>query len=189
MVSDNNSTLSIIILIVFGTLFCLLFGIFFYGLNIFRVGLFRFHFIVSGLAGSIFYALLKYRALRTAIYSLLTLYVLSLLIFSIAAPRRFITQFLYFAVLGGVIYLYCTYITTRFNRLRIGKFVFIAVSLTLLNAIVVYIYGLIISYPDIVEELTTVARLQILVGVGLGLGLETAELLPMISVQQNKKES
>lgn len=177
--NGKNIILPIIVTIIFGTVFTILFDFFFYGSLIFRPGYITFQFVVSGLVGSIFYALLKHKGLRMAIMTLVTLYVVDLLLLRVIKPHRFLTHFLHFIALAGALYLYYRYVSNRIKKVKVGKFVFLSILLAGLNIIIISIHGLIISQPDISTGLINVLKIQLLTGVGLGLGLETADLVYM----------
>jgi hypothetical protein len=174
---NKNTVFPIIFTIILATVFTVLFGYFFYGSIIFGPKYITFQFIVSGFVGSIFYALLKYKGLRVAILALVTLYVLDLSLLRITKPHRMLTHLLYFAALAGALYLYYRYVSNRIVKVKVGKFVFLSILLAGLNIIVMTIHGLIISQPDISANLIKVLRMQLLAGVGLGLGFETVDLV------------
>jgi hypothetical protein len=175
-VEKANRTVRAVMLVVFGTVFCLLVGFFFFRFNIFKLRLTTFEFVVSGLSGSIFYAVLRHSTRRVAILTLAALLVLDVLLLCKGKVDFIVGHVLYFLATGGALYLYSAYIRDRFRAIRIGKFVALAILLALFNGVLSLVYGAIISEPNAWKGLLWFIELQLLIGAGLGLGLEIAGL-------------
>jgi hypothetical protein len=179
---------SVLRAVVCGAGCCILFGFLFYGRRFMTVRAPAFLFVISGVAGSVFYAVLRWKGLRKAALTMFCLYILDLIVFRVTVPVTFVTQFLYLASLAVVVYVYDRFIRAKFPRIKVGKFVAFAVMLAALRVAVMAAQASIFSFPHIPIVLTETLRFQLLIGTGLGLGLEIAELVPSILTENGAVE-
>ena len=173
----NQDIFRILLHVIFGSIFCILFGYFFCGSNIFIMKLTTFQFVVYGIVGSIFYALLKYRDIRTAWMSLAALFILTLSITRVRAPLRVIAIAIGFVTIAASMIIYSRFIVRHFRYIKVGKFIAYSLIFALCTAILTMIYGWIQQYPDMYTGLKSMLMIWLLIGAGLGLGLEFAGLI------------
>ena len=185
---ERNQEIGRILLhIILGTVFCILFGYFFYGTKIFETNRTLFQFVVSGIVGSIFYAFLKYRSVRISWISLGALLFITLLVLRVRTPLRILAIVIHFLSIGISMILYRKHIIKRLAAMRVGKFIAYSLIYAVTSAILTLIYGWIQQYPDMHTGLNVMLRIWLLTGAGLGLGLESAELIyPLRPANQEK---
>lgn len=128
-------------------------------------------------AGAVFYSVLKYRGSRDMVFSVFVLTLLHLLVFKVTEPRYFIEFFLYYATLGASILIYYQAVKPRMSNVRIGKFTVLAALIVVLYSAVTIIASLFPSGRSLSQSLIGIVTAQSLIGIALGLGLETGELL------------
>jgi len=172
----TNNIIPMIVHISLGLIFCILLGIVFHGTEIFNVGVAQFQIIVSGITGATFYSLLKYRGIKSAISFHGILFIAFLFISQVDRFTLVIPHFLLFASIGISIFVYERYIVRTFPSFKFGKFIFLAVIYLVCFSALTLVYGLIIKIPNLMYPLKVQFDIWILVAIGLGLGLEIAEL-------------
>lgn len=173
----KQDIIRILLHVILGSAFCILFGYFFYGKYIFISKLTTFQFVVSGIAGSIFYSFLKYRSMRISWLSLGALLLLFLLVSRVRTPLRILAIVIHFITIGISMIIYSRYIVRHFSYIKVGKFIAYSLILAISSTILTLIYGWIQQFPDMYTGLKAMLRIWLLIGVGLGSGLESAELI------------
>ncbi len=134
-------------------------------------------FIIFCFAGAVFYSVLKYRGTREMVFSVFIVTLAHLLIFRITEPRYFIELFLYYAALGASVLIYYKAIAPRMGRVRIGKFILLAVLIVVIFSATTVLASLFSSGRSLSQSLKDIITVLSLTGVTLGLGLEIGELL------------
>ncbi len=134
-------------------------------------------FIAFCFAGAAFYSVLKYRSTRDMVFSVFIVTLVHLLIFRITEPRYFIEFFLYYAALGAAVLIYYKAIVPRMGRVRIGKFILLAVLIVVIYSAATVIASLFSSGRSLSQSLNGIITVHSLTGITLGLGLEIGELL------------
>lgn len=163
--------------VILGAGLCILLGYFFYGSEIFRKGFVLSQFVFNGIVGAIFYTFLKYRGMKTAWLSLAVLMIGSLIMAKVEAPLRIVPFIIGFGVMGLVLVVYQRYFVMRFSRIRVGKFIALSLMLAAGWFILSGIYGLVLKPPGFWDLLRFMIKPWLLMGAGMGLGLELAELI------------
>lgn len=179
----NSSLIPVLTHVVLGTAICILFGFIFFRSAVFRINFAPFQFVVTGIVGSTFYAMLKYKDARSSwlLHSLLLLIVL--IVTRLNTPARIVGIALHFVVIGFSIILYQRYVVAPLINVKIGKFIAFTLIFLTFASVLLVIYGLVLRMPDIWIGLKVQSVLWIQVGVGLGLGLEIAELRYPVSAE------
>ena len=162
-----------------GLLFCLVAGYLLYGSQIFYSSTSRFQILMFGVAGSIFFSVLKYLNSRNVIYSALMLYILDLVIVMgknitlSYALRDFVLFFLFFsAILSYKIYI------TRYSNIPMfirgfGLVFFLVVASILSTLTFAIIFD--VSFSKLTDAILLNAFYSGVVGVSLSIGFDLFE--------------
>lgn len=134
-------------------------------------------FVIFCFAGAVFYSVLKFRCAREMVFSVFIVTLMHLLVFKVTEPRYFIEFFLYYAALGAAVLIYFKVIVPRMGRVRIGKFILLAVLIVAIYSVVTILVSLFSSGRSLSQSLVGIITVHSLTGITLGLGLETGELL------------
>ena len=166
----------IILMTFFGMLGSILIGFIFYSSSIFIPTRTNFQFVMSGLYGSLFFSLLEFKNLREQIFSIIIILFLQLVIFT----GRYIS-FAY--IIRDVLYLTALFLSIKFYHLFIKRNTKIILYLRcfalvlfygLINTFLISILFIInthATFPPI-NFIFAVAKDGILIGLGIGLGLD-----------------
>lgn len=173
----KQEIVQILLHILLGSGLCILLGYFFYGPLIFRRGLALGQFVTYGLVGSIFYTFLKYWGMRTAWISLGASLIAALILAKVSTPLRIVPFVIGFTVIGFCMIIYQRYIVRRFSYIKVGKFIALSLLLAVSSTIAHMIYGWIVQPADFGDLLRFMFKAWLLMGAGLGLGFEFAELI------------
>jgi hypothetical protein len=138
---------------------------------------FAYMFVVFCAAGAVFYSVLKYRGPRDMIFTVFIVTLVHLLVFKVTEPGLFIELFLYYAALGASVMIYYRSVVLRLARIRLGKFVALAVIIVVLYSAVTIIVSLFSSGRSLSQSLAGIVTVHSLTGIALGLGLEIGEML------------
>lgn len=170
MKSKRQIVTKFMITVVMGTICCLIVGLCFFGLKVFVFNNPASQYLIIGLTGSIFYAVLKFRNLRDAILIMILLYLANLLIFGSA--RLLLTRLVFFAAVGIALYVFFHFFEAEMKGLKFGEFLIIASSFAVMYVIVTLILQIIYNSTNFKMELLYNLDLGFLIGLGLGIGIE-----------------
>ena len=159
-----------ILTVAMGTVFCLLVGLCFFGLKVFIFKTPASQFLIVGLTGSIFYAVLKFRNTRDAILIMILLYLANNLIFWNA--RFLLTRLFFFVGVSGALFVFHRYFEDKIKELKFGKFLIVASLLTIMYVICTIVLQAIYNSANFKMELLYNLDLGFLIGLGLGIGIE-----------------
>ncbi len=129
------------------------------------------------LVGAAFYSVLKYRGTRDMIFSVFVVTLAHLLVFKVTKPHYFIEFFLYYAALGASVLIYYRAAVSRMARIRAGKFIVLAILITIIYSAVTMIASLFLAGRSLSQSLTGILTVISPAGAVLGLGLEAGEFL------------
>jgi hypothetical protein len=170
MEGKQQILIKFIITVIMGTICCLIVGLCFFGLKVFVFNNPASQFLIVGLTGSIFYAVLKFRNTRDAVLIMILLYLANLLIFGSA--RFLLTRLIFFAGVGVALFVLFRYFDDRIKELIFGKFLIVASLLTIMYSVCTIVLQAIYSSANFKMELFYNLDLGFLIGLGLGIGIE-----------------
>ncbi len=159
-----------IITVIMGTICCLIVGFCFFGLKVFVFKIPASQFLIVGLTGSIFYAVLKFRNTRDAILIMILLYLANILIFW--STRFLLTRLIFFAGVSAALFVFYRYFDDKIKELKFGKFLIVASLLTIMYVVSTIVLQAIYNSADFKMELLYNLDLGFLIGLGLGIGIE-----------------
>jgi hypothetical protein len=178
----NKSTVTpIIITVILGTLGSLLIGLAISGTRIFNIHQVVFQYIGSAIIASVFYSMLTFSSRRNAFLILAMLFIL----FE-AIERNFeffylLRNVLYFADIAAAVFIYSEFILPKIKELKFGKFLAFTSLYASFGAILGFILTLIhkndTTFAEVVRRGYEDISFQFLIGLGIGLGLEIAQLI------------
>jgi len=172
----SEKILQITLLTLFGTLGSILVGFIFFSTSIFIPDRSAFQFIMAGFYGSLFFSLLEYKSVREQIFGIIFILILQLVVFT---GRHLSVTY----IMRDIFYLGSLFLSIKLYHLflkRNPKIKFylrsfaLALFYGLLSAVLIGIVFLInfdSSFPPI-EFIYVVARNAVLIGFGIGLGID-----------------
>lgn len=172
----SNKIYQIILMTFFGMLGCILVGFIFFNNSIFIFTNTNSQFVTVGLYGSIFFSLLEYKNLRDQLFGMIIILILHLIIFTgkSLSISLIIRDFVYLGSVFISIRLYHQFIK-RYKKIKLYLRSFaLALFLGLTYAvsiIIVFLTNVNGAFPSI-EWIYVIARIGILLGLGIGLGLD-----------------
>jgi len=176
----KHDTQKFICTFVSGTLLCIIIGLLFLGIRIFHPRDPAFQFTIYGLSGSLLYAILQLRNFRNFIYACIFLVVFILVLFRVTSIPIIVSRFLYIAAVAFSVYIYHISTGTSLKDLFLVKPVFLAGLFAIQFLILMLVTGLFIREPDIRFVIEGQTFFGLLIGFGMGLGFELAEILDRI---------
>ena len=173
---NADKTYKIILLTFSGMLGSILIGIIFFQTHVFIYSSIYFQFIVGGLIGALFFGLLEYGSTREQIFGMLLIVILQVIIFD----GRNISKAM---IIRDIFYLGSLFLSVKLYHLFIKKYPGVKYYLRSLALVLIYsfVYTLFIcivyvinvrhGLPD-VAIIYSIARLAVLIGLGLGIGID-----------------
>jgi hypothetical protein len=171
----------IIITIVLGTLVSILIGLLVSGIRIFNIYQLPFQYVASAIIASVFYAILQFSGRRDAFLVLVMLFVLGEGLERNFEIQNIIKNLLYIASAGITVYIYSEIIMPKISGLKFGKFLTFASLFTLYGVLLYFVLFLVHrgerTLADAKKNGVEYISFQFLVGLGIGLGLEIAQIV------------
>jgi hypothetical protein len=164
------------LIILMGTICNLALGVLLFGWHVQEYA-FQVQFLVVGLVGSCFFAALKFSQLKDAILLLLLLYILYVTLFNINSLDFLLGHACFFAGVGVALYLFHIFFYTKLQKLKVGKFLVLALMIAVMYALATAIVGIFLALPDFGEEIMKNFTIGFIVGSGLGIGFELSEMI------------
>jgi hypothetical protein len=164
------------LIILLGTICNFTLGVLLFGWHVQEYA-FQVQFLVVGLVGSCFFAAVKFSQLKDAILLLLLLYLLYVTLFRINRLDFLLGHACFFAGVGGALYLFHTFFYTKLQKLKVGKFLVLALMIAVMYALATAIVGIFLALPDLKDEIVKNLAIGFIVGSGLGIGFELSELM------------
>jgi hypothetical protein len=164
------------LIILMGTICNFTLGVLLFGWHVQEYA-FQVQFLVVGLVGSCFFAAVKFSQLKDAILLLLLLYLLNVTLFRINRLDFLLGHAVFFAGVGGAIYLFHNFLYAKLQKLKAGKFLALALMIAVMYALATAIVGIFLALPDLKEEIVKNLVIGFVVGSGLGIGFELSEII------------
>jgi len=154
----------------------ILVGFLLYGGRIFDSHLPHFQFVAFGIIGAVFYATLKYISLRAALVALLMLYIMQVITAGSTTFDWLLRDFVYVGGIGFAVHNFAAFTERELRGWRFGKFLALGLIMAIAYAAITSILCILTRtcigaalFPSLIKGF--------LIGGGLGLGLEIAEIL------------
>jgi len=165
---------SFILLMVFGVITCIIFGVIFFGVNVFNLKSPLFQFVSFGIIGSVSFALFQFDRYRDAAFVSILLF---LIIFLVTGGRFLFTHFLYFLGVVISILLFSTLIYQKLEHLKYIRPLVLSGIFSISFVVITLILAL-IYYPGI-DKINLFRNMPVgfLIGLGLGVGFELSEII------------
>lgn len=160
----------------FGMIGCMLIGYLFLGSRIFIPRDPAFQFIVYGFIGSVMFSILRFSSLRSFLFVSVLFYLIEVTIIKFGKVDIFFARFLFFWGVVGSIFIFYKFFYLNLKVLKIGKFIILGGILALANMLIVSIGGQFVSVDNLKAIIEGQAFFGLLIGSGIGLGIEIAEL-------------
>ena len=172
----SKEILQIILITFFGMLGCVLIGFIFYNSSIFITTRTDFQFVAAGFYGALFFSFLEYRPVREQIFVMIIILIMNLIIFTgkSLSTAYVIRDILYLGGLFLSIKLYHQFIKKNPKvkyYLRSFALALIYGLLNVASVTIIYIINANANIPP-VSFIYAIARYGILIGLGIGLGID-----------------
>ncbi|MEJ2053243.1 MAG: hypothetical protein P8X42_04920 [Calditrichaceae bacterium] len=171
MTKNNKQQL---VFFIIGAAICIILGLIFFGQNIFNTRSLLFGIITGGITGAAAFALFNAKRNRDAVFISILLFIIT---YFISGKGYFITQLLY---LAGIVVSVFVYSKWTFGKLKSAKYArpLILAGFISVAFIAAYLLLVLIYYSDtIILRPFTNMPIGFLIGLGLGIGFEIAEIL------------
>ena len=177
MVNQTSSVLKkSIIIFMCGFLGSLIIGYIFLGNRIINTTDPAFQFIAYGISGSIIFALLNYSSKRNFIFGTLFFLALEMVLVKIHFELIF-ARTVYFLAIVFSIYLYHTFFYKTPPQLKYIRIFALAGIVAIINVILSAIGGLVMEAENLKAIIEGQSFFGLLIGLGLGVGIETGDLI------------
>jgi hypothetical protein len=160
-----------------GLLSCLVIGYLFSGMQIFIATRPPFQFVVIGLSGAILFSVLKFSTRRNFIFTAALLLMLMVIHGKVKSPGILTARVLYFTGIATAIYLYHRFYDMPIHALRFGKFLSLAATVAVINLLYISLWCAILNLPNSMELIVNQTFTGFLIGAGLGIGFEIADMV------------
>ena len=159
-------------IIVLGSFFTVLMGFLFKHSSIFTPTDPGFQFVSYGISGSILMAIIHLSDSRSFIAGVLALLLVEFIIFNMTHVGIILAHTLFMAALAGSIFVYHRYYYHKLLKLKFGRFIPLSALLFIADFILALALGLAVEEANNREFLIAQAFFGLVIGTGVGLGLE-----------------
>jgi hypothetical protein len=181
---NRKLLLTVLVIVISGSVSCILLGILFFGFEVFNSKSPFFQFVAYGIIGSVSFILFNLKRYRDATFVLVLLYLFNILLFS---TKYLLTGLLYFlAVIAGS-YIYSAYFFNQVKNIKTSRPLILAGIYAILFLIVTLL--LVFIYEPTAGKLFAIKNMPIgfLIGLGLGLGIELSDYI-ISQIRNDKKK-
>jgi hypothetical protein len=171
---NRKILLTVLVIVISGSVSCILLGILFFGFDVFNSKSPFFQFVAYGIIGSVSFILFNWKKYRDAIFVLVLLYLFNILLFG---TKYLLTGLLYFlAVIAGS-YIYSAYFFNQAKNIKTSRPLILAGIYAILFLIVTLL--LVFIYEPTAGKLFAIKNMPIgfLIGLGLGIGIELSDYI------------